>query len=104
MSGGIDSPVAAWMMMRRGCRIIPLYVALDDILDESNLERAERVVDALRIFQPDLLLVPLKDTYLSRAHNDLLSRGLENIPVSYAREGCTVSLKHMHTMQGQRGL
>ncbi|OPX70732.1 MAG: thiamine biosynthesis protein ThiI [Methanoregulaceae archaeon PtaB.Bin108] len=77
MSGGIDSPVAAWMMMRRGCRIIPLYVALDDILDESNLERAERVVDALRIFQPDLLLVPLKDTYLSRAHNDLLSRGLE---------------------------
>ena len=25
MSGGIDSPVAAWMMMKRGCNIIPLH-------------------------------------------------------------------------------
>jgi thiamine biosynthesis protein ThiI len=26
VSGGIDSPVAAWEMMRRGCEIVPLYV------------------------------------------------------------------------------
>jgi thiamine biosynthesis protein ThiI len=27
MSGGIDSPVAAWMMMKRGCGVIPLHFA-----------------------------------------------------------------------------
>jgi len=30
LSGGIDSPVAAWMMMKRGCGVIPLHFALSD--------------------------------------------------------------------------
>ena len=30
LSGGIDSPVAAWMMMKRGCSIIPLHFATND--------------------------------------------------------------------------
>lgn len=77
VSGGIDSPVAAWMMMRRGCRIIPLYIALNGVLDESNLERAERVVEVLRTFQPNIRLVTLEDTFLSRAHDALVSRRLE---------------------------
>jgi len=29
ISGGIDSPVAAWMMMKRGCGVIPLHFAGD---------------------------------------------------------------------------
>ena len=33
LSGGIDSPVAAWLMMRRGCGVIPLHFA------QSELER-----------------------------------------------------------------
>ena len=41
VSGGIDSPVAAWMMMKRGCRIIPLFVALDTFLDETTIARAQ---------------------------------------------------------------
>ena len=43
--GGIDSPVAAWMMMKRGCTIVPIFVALDTFLDETVLARAERVVE-----------------------------------------------------------
>lgn len=31
MSGGIDSPVAAWMMMKRGCNIIPLHFRHNDV-------------------------------------------------------------------------
>ncbi|HOQ98744.1 MAG TPA: tRNA uracil 4-sulfurtransferase ThiI [Anaerolineae bacterium] len=31
MSGGIDSPVAAWMMMKRGCSIIPLHFRHNDV-------------------------------------------------------------------------
>ena len=45
VSGGIDSPVAAWMMMKRGCTIVPIFVALDTFLDETVLARAERVVE-----------------------------------------------------------
>ena len=30
-SGGIDSPVAAWMLMKRGCTIIPLHFRHNDI-------------------------------------------------------------------------
>ncbi len=30
MSAGLDSPVAAWMMMKRGCAVIPLHFAGDD--------------------------------------------------------------------------
>ncbi|MBD3262779.1 tRNA 4-thiouridine(8) synthase ThiI [Candidatus Woesearchaeota archaeon] len=28
MSGGMDSPVAAWMMLKRGCEIIPLHLRI----------------------------------------------------------------------------
>ncbi len=35
ISGGIDSPVAAWMMMKRGCHVIPLHFA------QSETEKAK---------------------------------------------------------------
>jgi thiamine biosynthesis protein ThiI len=40
VSGGIDSPVAAWLMMRRGC--VPVFVFLDNhpFTDETTKERA----------------------------------------------------------------
>ena len=31
LSGGIDSPVAAWSMMRRGCGIIPIHFAQSEV-------------------------------------------------------------------------
>ncbi|MEN6518896.1 MAG: tRNA uracil 4-sulfurtransferase ThiI [Methanospirillum sp.] len=66
-SGGIDSPVAAYMMMRRGCRIVPLYVDLDPYLDEDALAKALAVLAALRDYDPDLDLVVRTDDYLARA-------------------------------------
>jgi len=45
MSGGIDSPVAAWLMIKRGCHVIPLHFRHNDVeaakfLDNVNvLER-----------------------------------------------------------------
>jgi len=30
LSGGIDSPVATWMMMKRGCGVIPLHFATNE--------------------------------------------------------------------------
>jgi len=77
VSGGIDSPVAAWMMMKRGCRIIPLFVALDTFLDETTLARAERVVKILAQYQPGIKLTIIHDSYLASAKQELVRQHLE---------------------------
>lgn len=77
VSGGIDSPVAAWMMMKRGCRIVPLYVGLEGYLDETNLARTEATVEVLRRYQPDIELLVVEDAYLARARRVLDARGEE---------------------------
>jgi thiamine biosynthesis protein ThiI len=77
VSGGIDSPVAAWMMMKRGCRIIPVFVALDTFLDETTLARAERVVETLARYQPGIRLTVIRDGYLAAAKGELIKNHLE---------------------------
>jgi thiamine biosynthesis protein ThiI len=77
VSGGIDSPVAAWMMMKRGCRIIPLFVALDTFLDETTLARAELVVEILAQYQPGIKLTVVSDSYLAAAKEELVRLHLE---------------------------
>ncbi len=77
VSGGIDSPVAAWMMMKRGCRIVPIFVALDTFLDETVLARAERVVSVLRRYQPDIQLRVIHDSYLAAAKKELIGNRQE---------------------------
>ncbi|HVP94948.1 MAG TPA: tRNA uracil 4-sulfurtransferase ThiI [Methanoregulaceae archaeon] len=72
VSGGIDSPVAAWMMMKRGCRIIPVFVALAEFLDETNLMRARNVIESLKPWQPGIDLIVIEDDYLSRAKKILV--------------------------------
>lgn len=67
VSGGIDSPVAAWMMMKRGCRIIPVFVALETFLDETTIARAKRVTDVLSQYQPGIELTVIHDSYLAAA-------------------------------------
>lgn len=48
ISGGIDSPVAAWLMMRRGCSIIPLFAYFPRGGDESDLKRFIEVIKILK--------------------------------------------------------
>ena len=77
ISGGIDSPVAAYLMMKRGCRIVPIYVGLEGFLDETNLARTKATVEALRRYQPDIDLMVVRDGYLARARRTLEERGEE---------------------------
>jgi thiamine biosynthesis protein ThiI len=53
VSGGIDSPVAAWEAMKRGCPVYPLYVDLGDYGGVDNRLRAEQAVETLRRYVPD---------------------------------------------------
>jgi len=52
ISGGIDSPVAAWLMMKRGCDIIPLYLNNDPFSDETTRQRAMSCIDVLQKWSP----------------------------------------------------
>jgi thiamine biosynthesis protein ThiI len=65
------------MMMKRGCRILPVFVALDTFLDETTIARAERVVEVLAQYQPGIKLTVIHDSYLAAAKQELVRRHLE---------------------------
>jgi thiamine biosynthesis protein ThiI len=60
LSGGIDSPVAAWRMMRRGCRVIFVHFHSYPILSRASQEKAREIVQILTQYQfrSRLFLVP----------------------------------------------
>lgn len=43
ISGGIDSPVAAWMMMKRGCVIIPVHLSQSEVETNKALENCQQL-------------------------------------------------------------
>lgn len=47
ISGGIDSPVAAWLMMKRGCEVVALFMNPSPLVDERTVNRAMRAVEKL---------------------------------------------------------
>ncbi len=60
MSGGIDSPVAAWQMMRRGSRVKLVHFHSHPLVDSSSIEKATELSEILTRYQYDaeLLLAP----------------------------------------------
>ena len=60
LSGGIDSPVAAWRMMRRGCRVLFVHFHSYPILSRASQEKARELASLLTRFQHEstLFLVP----------------------------------------------
>jgi thiamine biosynthesis protein ThiI len=60
LSGGIDSPVAAWRLMRRGCRVLFVHFHSYPILSRASQEKARELVRLLTKYQlrSRLFLVP----------------------------------------------
>jgi len=60
LSGGIDSPVAAWRMMRRGCRVQFVHFHSYPILSRASQEKVRELATLLTQYQYDsrLFLVP----------------------------------------------
>jgi thiamine biosynthesis protein ThiI len=52
VSGGIDSPVAAWELLRRGCPVYPLYIDLGEYGGVDHQIRAERTAATLDRYVP----------------------------------------------------
>lgn len=51
LSGGIDSPVAAWRMMGRGCRVEFVHFSGAPYQDRRSLEKAQELVQLLTRYQ-----------------------------------------------------
>jgi thiamine biosynthesis protein ThiI len=60
LSGGIDSPVAAYRVMRRGCRVIPVHFHSYPILSRASQEKVRQFAAILTTYQQHtrLFLVP----------------------------------------------
>jgi len=60
LSGGIDSPVAAWRMMRRGCRVDFVHFHSVPFLDRTSQDKARELHRLLVAWEleGELLLVP----------------------------------------------
>ncbi len=64
MSAGLDSPVAAWMMMKRGCAVIPLHFSGSD----EMVQRFKAICEVLQGWSQGWLLRPVL-----RSHQESLS-------------------------------
>lgn len=63
LSGGIDSPVAAWHMMKRGCPATYIHFHSYPLVDRSSMEKAAELAQLLGRHQrqSDLYLAPLAE-------------------------------------------
>ena len=63
LSGGIDSPVAAWRMMKRGCQVAFVHFHSFPLVDGSSREKALELAELLSKYQfrSTLFLVPFAD-------------------------------------------
>jgi tRNA uracil 4-sulfurtransferase len=63
LSGGIDSPVAAWRMMRRGCRVTFVHFHSYPVLSRASQEKVRELASLLTQYQyaSRLFLVPFAE-------------------------------------------
>lgn len=74
ISGGIDSPVASWLMMKRGCRPVFVHASLYPFGDERGQLKAVESVRILRGYMPSpatLYIIP---------HGELLEEAMKAAP------------------------
>lgn len=93
ISGGIDSPVAAWLMMKRGCEIIPLYLNNEPFSDETTRKRAMACIEVLQQWSPQKKF----DIYEAR-HGENLLAFLENCD---SRLNCVLCRRMMYRIAGE---
>lgn len=66
ISGGIDSPVAAYMMMKRGVKLECIHFAAPPYTSEAVIEKIHDLLHVLNDYQPDIKLYVVPFTALER--------------------------------------
>lgn len=66
LSGGIDSPAAAWLMMKRGCKVDFLHVASDAEFENIEKSKIVQLIKQLKEYSPSkckFYLAPYAEFY-----------------------------------------
>ncbi len=101
LSGGIDSPVAAWRMMKRGCRVVFVHFHSVPYLPATSQAKARALVERLTEWQYEsrLLQVPFGEiqrevvlTVPPPARVIVYRRLMVRIAEALAREGAALAL------------
>ncbi len=63
LSGGIDSPVASYLMMKRGCRVIFVHIYNNTVNSEASLNKIYDLINQLKKYQgtAHLYIVPFTE-------------------------------------------
>jgi thiamine biosynthesis protein ThiI len=94
LSGGIDSPVAAWMSMKRGCRVSYVTYHSSPYIGEASRKKVVDLVRSLAQYQPtsQLFIVPftkcqeaIRDFAPERYRTVLYRRMMQRIATRLAR-------------------
>ncbi len=78
-SGGIDSPVAQWLLMKRGCHVIPVFFDSSNDENSSSFKRAVSTAKLLSEWSPksnpELIVIPYRSLLaaLSQCKNPKLT-------------------------------
>jgi len=90
ISGGIDSPVAAWMMMRRGCPVSLLHFDSRPFAD--SIDQSKRCAEVLAEWscgrKINFITIPIK-------------RGIEKIQMHHPRATCILCRRLMYRIAAQ---
>jgi thiamine biosynthesis protein ThiI len=87
ISGGIDSPVAAWMMMKRGVDIVALFMDPSPLVDERTIKRAMASIEKLAAWKNGAI-----KTYIA-PYGDVL---IELLKAEDAKLGCVLCKRAMY--------
>ncbi|MDP6459872.1 MAG: tRNA uracil 4-sulfurtransferase ThiI [Candidatus Hydrothermarchaeota archaeon] len=87
ISGGIDSPVAAWMMMKRGADIIALFMDPSPLVDERTIKRAMASIEKLTAWKNEAV-----KTYIV-PYGEVL---IELLKAEDAKLGCVLCKRAMY--------
>jgi len=63
ISGGIDSPVAAILLIKRGCQILPLHFDNSPFIDKLSPKRAQDILSYLATFSAGIPFTPAVFSY-----------------------------------------
>ena len=104
-SGGVDSAVATWLMMHRGCKIIPVYFDLGAFSAHDGRMRAEKVTSFLRRYQRDLeLLVISHGDFLSDIRRILSDAKIENHTCLLCKRRMYRVIEEIAVREGAKGI
>ena len=102
VSGGIDSPVAAYEIMRKGCPVLPVYVDLGEYGGQDHRARAVETVRTLGSYAPNfrepLQVVPGGETV------ELLAAELEQGRMLAFRRFCLAVAEEIALDAGAAGI